>query len=243
MPSINNCPTPVRRTGGAAPKCVACSVSEDFCYRLATDTATVNRAGKHTYDIDENCVRTNEKWLGDDGAEIDRCTVPLTELLCGGGGGGGGSGVTPPTIETKDRELLTLCDPDTGNSILIQYDVLTAPPTLLGMTDLNTNSPYTGAITDLVNCASGSLTDCNPTISSAFGDALRTLLPGHSVAIQKPACCAVKVTTSAGNFMIASGMTGYSTADFNCPVTVTAIEILSGTCVAGDLIVTTQTKG
>jgi hypothetical protein len=38
-------------------------------------------------------------------------------------------------------------------------------------------------------------------------------------------------------------MTAYSTSDFNCPVTVESVEIVSGTCTAADVIVTTQGKG
>ena len=84
---------------------------------------------------------------------------------------------------------------------------------------------------------------CNPTISSAFGDDLSTLLPGNSIAIQKPGCCAIKVTTSAGDFLVRKGMVAYSTTDFNCPVTVTAVEVVDGTCEVSEVIVTTQAKG
>lgn len=88
MAKKDNCPKPVRRSlGGAAPACTACFVTEDWCYRLPGDTSSVSRAGKHTYDRDESCNRTNKKWIGDDGVEIDRCTVSITELLCGGGFG------------------------------------------------------------------------------------------------------------------------------------------------------------
>jgi hypothetical protein len=84
---------------------------------------------------------------------------------------------------------------------------------------------------------------CEPTISSAPGDALGTLLPGSSVSIQKSNCCTLKVTTSAGAFIVSKDVTGYSTGDFKCPVTVTAVEILSGTCNLADVIVTTQFSG
>lgn len=84
---------------------------------------------------------------------------------------------------------------------------------------------------------------CEPTISSAPGDALGTLLPGTSVSIQKNNCCTLKVTTSAGSFIVSKDVTGYSTGDFKCPVTVTAVEILSGTCDLADVIVTTQFSG
>jgi hypothetical protein len=82
-----------------------------------------------------------------------------------------------------------------------------------------------------------------PTISSAYGNDLTSLSPGNSVAIQKPSCCEVRVVTSAGSFLVRKGMTAYSTADFNCPVTVSAVEIVSGSCTAAEVIVTTQGKG
>lgn len=84
---------------------------------------------------------------------------------------------------------------------------------------------------------------CLPTISSAPADTLDGLLPGTSVSIQKSNCCTLKVTTSAGSFIVSKDVTGYSTGDFKCAVTVTAVEILSGTCALADVIVTTQFSG
>jgi hypothetical protein len=81
---------------------------------------------------------------------------------------------------------------------------------------------------------------CEPGITSAFANDLSTLQPGHSVAIQKTNCCAIKVTTSAGSFIVSKDVTGYSTGNFDCPVTVTAVDILSGTCDKADIVVTTQ---
>lgn len=90
-------------------------------------------------------------------------------------------------------------------------------------------------------CAAAAV--CEPTISSAPGNALGTLLPGTSVSIQKNNCCTLKVTTSAGSFIVSKDVTGYSTGDFKCPVTVASVEILSGTCSLADVIVTTQFSG
>jgi hypothetical protein len=84
---------------------------------------------------------------------------------------------------------------------------------------------------------------CLPTISSAFGNDLASLSPGHSVAIQKSSCCVIRVVTSAGSFLVGKGVGAYSTGDFNCPVTVDSVEIVSGPCTAADVIVTTQGKG
>lgn len=344
MAKIQNCPEPVRRTGGAAPKCAACSASEDFCYRLPTDLATLTRAGKYTYDIDEMCVRTNEVWSGDDGAPIDPCAV--TKVLCGSGGGGGGGGVapedvcpcpgvTPLTLDGEDcdgapvavsgfvgthqtvvqalgtvfkvqlcpgagadNELVKRCDPVTGEEILFQWDVNTNPPTLLSATNLATGAAFTGDPNTLESCGGSGLesdgelfcdsgveflrwfvkkngeptgvtfdtdllgatyvvtdaaavtkgsciaaTACNPTISSAPASTLAGLLPGNSISIQKAACCSLRVTTSAGDFIVSKEVTGYSTGDFKCAVTVTAVEVLSGTCDLADVIVTTQFTG
>jgi hypothetical protein len=79
-----------------------------------------------------------------------------------------------------------------------------------------------------------------PTISSAFGSDLSTLLPGKNISIQKPDCCAIKVNTSAGSFIVTRKMTGYSTGDFCNDVTVTSVELLSGaTCSLDDIVFTT----
>jgi hypothetical protein len=53
---------------------------------------------------------------------------------------------------TVDRELVKMCDPVTGEEILIQYDVTTAPPTIVAATNLSTNTPYTGSFDALVQC-------------------------------------------------------------------------------------------
>ena len=95
-----------------------------------------------------------------------------------------------------------------------------------------------GAVISIGSCVAATV--CDPTISSAPGDTLAGLLPGHSISIQKDSCCMVEVVTSAGSYIIRKGMTAHSTADFACPVTVTAVNILSGNCTPADVIVTTQ---
>ena len=72
------------------------------------------------------------------------------------------------------------------------------------------------------------IADC--TISEAFGDDLSTLLPGNNFSITKPACCKIKVTTNIGTFHVVENIQHYSTSDFKCPVTITAVDIISGTC-------------
>lgn len=81
---------------------------------------------------------------------------------------------------------------------------------------------------------------CQPTVSGASGNALGGLLPGNNISIQKPACCLVEVVTSAGSFRVTKGLIAYSLPEFACPVTVTAVNILSGNCTAASVVVTTQ---
>lgn len=75
-------------------------------------------------------------------------------------------------------------------------------------------------------------------VASAKGPDVSSLPPGKSISIQKPPCCEVKVTTSAGSFIVAQTAIGYATGDFEAPVTVISAEILSGTCSLADVIVT-----
>lgn len=96
--------------------------------------------------------------------------------------------------------------------------------------------PTVDAVITLGHCTAV----CAPTISSAFADDLSALLPGTTISLQKPTCCALKVTTSAGEFMVAAQVAAYSTSQFNCAVTVDAVEVVKGSCNLADIIVTTQ---
>jgi len=69
-----------------------------------------------------------------------------------------------------------------------------------------------------------------PQICEAFGDDLSTLCAGHNFSITKPACCKIKVTTSVGTFHVLENIQFYNSSDFKCPITITAIEIISGSC-------------
>lgn len=71
---------------------------------------------------------------------------------------------------------------------------------------------------------------CNPSITEAFGDDLSTLAAGHNFSITKPSCCKIKVTTSVGSFHVLDNIQFYNTSDFGCPVTISAIEVVSGNC-------------
>jgi hypothetical protein len=158
---------------------------------------------------------TGTEWTGD----------PATLEGCGG--------------KPLEAEQELFCDG--GVEFLRWYTIEDGLPTGQYVDTDFTGAPYT--VTDEANIKRGACVPvvlCEPTISSATGDAVETLLPGHSVAIQKAACCSIRVTTSAGSFIVRKGMTAYSTADFACPVEVTAVDVLEGKCTAADVIVTTQ---
>ena len=144
--------------------------------------------------------------------------------------------------DPSDSELVRRCDPTTGDEILLQYDVSTTPPTFQSATNITTNTPYTGAVSALIACDTPAAA-CVPTISSAFANDLSTLLPGTTISIQKPNCCVLRVTTSVGSFLVSKTAVAYSTSEFNCPVTVTGVTVVSGTCDLASVIVTTQNAG
>ena len=270
------CPEFRRTSGGAAPRCSAGPVCETFCYRLSCDVAIYT--GFYKYDIDENCVKSNESWTDAAGAALDPNTVFKVECPPPGGGSTGPScpcpGTEPLVLTGEDcdgapvivngaigthmtvvqapqtvfsvricetSELVRRCDPVTGDEILLQYDVSTTPPTLLSATNLTTGTPYTGDLTALISCDTEKA--CAPTISSSFANDLSVLLPGTTISIQKPNCCVLRVTTSVGSFLVSKTAVAYSTSEFNCPVTVTGVTVVSGTCDLASVIVTTQNAG
>lgn len=162
-------------------------------------------------------VITGLPWTGD----------PSTLEACGGSG--------------LDSDPETVCvDGVSATRWLVKENGI--PTSIVHYTDADGQLfiPAAGAVVVLGSCPAAA---CGPTISSAFGDDLIGLLPGNSVAIQKPSCCNVRILTTAGNFLVRKGMTAYSTADFKCPVTVTGVEIVDGACTKADVIVTTQNLG
>ena len=84
---------------------------------------------------------------------------------------------------------------------------------------------------------------CLPTISDAFANDLSTLLPGTSITITKPDCCRIQVITSAGTITLREKETYYSTTDFKCPITITGITIVSGTCSLSDIHIISNFNG
>lgn len=111
--------------------------------------------GNHVYSLLTSAVEVPPEEIALDGTDCDGNPNPAT-----GNKGEIVSVVQAPgqvlTVrlckDQQDREVVKRCDPDTGNTILIQYDVLTVPPTVLAATDLSTGEEYTGDLASLVIC-------------------------------------------------------------------------------------------
>jgi hypothetical protein len=140
------------------------------------------------------------------------------------------TGYTIVSCETsgKDREILSVCvDGKTWTKIIVFEDGL--PITFLWLDDTDTVVPTPDPL--LINNSNcNTVETCLPSISEAYGNDLSTLLPSHNFSIQKPDCCVVKVTTNVGVFSVQKGVGFYNTSDFKCPISITGVEILSGSC-------------
>ena len=137
----------------------------------------------------------------------------------------------------KDTEVVEMCE--NGNSFLRHFVYQDGEFQYKYDTKLD-GTTYTVIDEADVHLGACEAPECDSTISSAFADDLTELLPGTSISIQKPDCCMIKVNTNVGSFIVASKVSGYSTSDFKCEVTVTDVEILKGSCTLSDVIVTTQ---
>lgn len=71
---------------------------------------------------------------------------------------------------------------------------------------------------------------CQPSISSAYANNLSTLQTFHNFSITKPKCCEVQITTSIGNFILNKEISFYSSSDFNCPISISEVSVISGNC-------------
>jgi hypothetical protein len=130
------------------------------------------------------------------------------------------TGYTIVSCETsgKDREILSVC-----------VDGKTWTVTVLWLDETDTVVPTPDPL--LINNSNcNTVETCLPSISEAYGNDLSTLLPSHNFSIQKPDCCVVKVTTNVGVFSVQKGVGFYNTSDFKCPISITGVEILSGSC-------------
>lgn len=74
-------------------------------------------------------------------------------------------------------------------------------------------------------------------LSSATAADLTGLTPGTSIAVYKPACCTVELVTSDGTIRLPRTCTAYSTQIFKTPITVTAVNIVDGTCDPADITI------
>lgn len=130
---------------------------------------------------------------------------------------------------TVEVEQEVYCD---NGTTFIRWYVIDAQGRPTGAywdTDL-AGQPYT--VTNPSGITKGECKECEciQSISDATGDNLSTLLPGTTFSFTKPECCVVKVTTDIGSFTIRKGATQFVTQEFKCPFSVTAVEIVSGTC-------------
>lgn len=159
-------------------------------------------------------IITNSAWTGDPKTDLEQCSGTALE-----------------------SDKITMCDD--GTTFYRWIVKSNGEPTGDYFdTDL-TGAPYTptGTVTE------GVCKICEPTISSATADNVGSLLAGNSISVQKNNCCTIKVKTTAGDFIVSKDVTGYSTSNFSCVVTVNSVEVLSGTCNLSDIIVTTQFNG
>jgi hypothetical protein len=139
--------------------------------------------------------------------------------------------VVPCGIKAKyDYEIEKVCVDGRQWTKTYVYDPSSVNPTLVSILWLDhTDTPTTAPDIALINNAN-CIPACIPVISEAYGIDISTLQPSHNFSIQKPDCCVVRVTTSAGTFTVQKGVGFYNTSDFYCLITITAVEILSGTC-------------
>jgi hypothetical protein len=139
--------------------------------------------------------------------------------------------VVPCGIKVKyDYEREETCVDGKDWEKVYVFDPSSAIPTLVGVLWLDENDLPQPAPDPLlinnINC----IPVCTPVISEAYGNNISTLQASNNFSIQKPDCCVVRVTTDAGTFTVQKGVGYYSTSDFQCLVTVTAVEIVSGNC-------------
>lgn len=118
-------------------------------------------------------------------------------------------------------------------------------PTLISTLwfDENNNPVSTPDVSLIENANCQDAIVCSPTVSDAFSDDLSTLLEGTSFVITKPDCCRVLITTSVGSFTLREKETYYSTTDFDCPITIDSVQIISGNCTLEEIhIISNKSK-
>jgi len=170
---------------------------------------------------------------------FDTATNPPTSTLYIGGVAVTGYSVVPCSSTSKDREILQVCVDGKVWTKVVTFEG-DLPITFLWLDD--TDAPVAAPDPLLINNAN-CVSLCAPTVSDAFADDISTLLPATNFIITKPEYCRVLVTTSVGSFTLREKETYYATTDFNCPVTITDVQIVSGSCTLSDIHIISNFKG
>ena len=175
--------------------------------------------------------------------EFDTSTIPSTKVIyLFDGSVATGYEVVPCNAKTFDTEFREVCvDGKTWLQVLVfDKSVSLVAPVQIGWLD-ETNTVVAAPNPSLINNENCKV--CLPTISDAFADDLSTLLPGTSFTITKPDCCKIQVVTNVGTITLREKETYYSTTDFKCPITITGIIIVSGTCSLADIHIISNFNG
>lgn len=138
-----------------------------------------------------------------------------------------------PTVVLYDYEKESICvDGNTYTKVFVFDKTGDGSPNLVSIFWLDETDTVVPTPDPLLinNSNCNTVETCLPSISEAYGNDLSTLLPSHNFSIQKPDCCVVKVTTNVGVFSVQKGVGFYNTSDFKCPISITEVEILSGSC-------------
>ena len=179
-------------------------------------------------------------------AEFDTSTVPSTKTLyLFDGTIAIGYSVVPCGKSMQyDYEKITVCVDGFSYTKWYVWDKTgDVTPNLVSILWLDQNDVPVAAPDPLLINNANCTSLCTPTISDAFADDISTLLPATNFIITKPECCRVLVTTSVGGFTLREKETYYATTDFNCPVTITDVQIVSGSCMLSDIHIISNFKG
>lgn len=133
-------------------------------------------------------------------------------------------------IENEEGEQTTTTT-DTAEMLYISADA----STLI--------QPYAGEEGDVEKCLPSELDEeCEPYIGWFPGNAVPTDQEFHAIGVEKPKCCTVIITTSAGAFRIGPYVNGMCPEVFKCPVKFISMEVTGPTadCTAENVIVTLQ---
>lgn len=200
-----------------------------------------------TYDAEVVCLSNDGGLTTVTGWEVFKITslgIVTSKLYLNGAEVTGVYSVVPCGVKVKyDYEFEKICVDGKQWTKTYVYDPSSAIPTLITILWLDDKDlPQPTPLVTLINNANCVIAD-TPTISDAFADNLSTLLPGTSFTITKPDCCRVQVVTSIGSFTLRDKETYYSTDKYDSAFTITAVNILSGSCTLDSIhIISNKTK-